>query len=297
MSKNKLYFSVITIAAILGFGVMSCKKDVTGVTLDQPTATLAVGKTLTLVATVLPDKAANKKVTWKSDNEKVARVNNGIVNAISEGMATITVTTDDGNKAASCVVRVVSSTLLSITFPTGTLIIDLGDEVAALQNVTAKGANGNDITDSLTIAGLNFVGKGELIYTAKDTSGTESKTRPVIIKSDKLFGTYFVKETNDDGYTDFYTVTVTASDGDVTKLVINNFWGEGFTAVFEGNGKSTTLTMVPFSATFGEWTANLTGTATYKKSATNDYVIYECKTMAVWNDGDVDNYTAIFERY
>ena len=81
-------------------------KAVTKVTLDKSKGTLLYGssvaassKTVTLKATISPTTATNKKVTWKSSNEKVAKVDkNGKVTAVGKGTATITVTTDDGKK-------------------------------------------------------------------------------------------------------------------------------------------------------------------------------------------------------
>ena len=83
------------------------KITVTGVTLNKTTLTLDVGKTDTLKATVTPSDATNKNVTWTSDNAKVATVTgSGIVTAIAAGTTTVTVTTTDGNKTATCFVSV-----------------------------------------------------------------------------------------------------------------------------------------------------------------------------------------------
>jgi len=80
---------------------------VTSVKLDKSEATLTVGGTVTLVATVAPENATNKKMTWKSDKTDIATVDaNGKVTAIKAGTATITVTTEDGNKTATCKVTV-----------------------------------------------------------------------------------------------------------------------------------------------------------------------------------------------
>ena len=79
---------------------------VTGVTLDKATLTLTVPETATLIATVSPETATDKSVTWASDNEAVATVADGVVTAVAEGTATITVTTVDGNFTATCVVTV-----------------------------------------------------------------------------------------------------------------------------------------------------------------------------------------------
>lgn len=80
---------------------------VTSITLNQTTASLKKGETLTLTATVAPSDAANKSVTWSSSNNSVATVStSGVVTAISEGTAVITVKTADGGKTASCTVAV-----------------------------------------------------------------------------------------------------------------------------------------------------------------------------------------------
>lgn len=80
--------------------------SVKGVSLDKESAELEVGGSLTLTATVAPDDAANKNVSWKSDKEEVATVANGTVTAVAAGSAVITVTTEDGGKTASCTVTV-----------------------------------------------------------------------------------------------------------------------------------------------------------------------------------------------
>jgi len=83
---------------------------VSGVTLNQTTATLIVDETLTLTATILPDNATNKAITWSSSNNDVATVLDGVVTAVSVGSATITVTTADGNKTATCTLIVLVAT-------------------------------------------------------------------------------------------------------------------------------------------------------------------------------------------
>lgn len=81
--------------------------SVTSITLNQTTASLKKGETLTLTATIAPSDAANKSVTWSSSNNSVATVTtSGVVTAIGEGTAVITVKTADGGKTASCTVAV-----------------------------------------------------------------------------------------------------------------------------------------------------------------------------------------------
>ena len=82
---------------------------VTGVSLDKTSLNLNPGKGDTLTATIMPDNATNKNVTWSSSEENVATVKDGVVTAVAEGTATITVTTEDGNKTATCTVIVTNN--------------------------------------------------------------------------------------------------------------------------------------------------------------------------------------------
>ena len=84
---------------------------VTGVTLTPETAELKVDETKNLIITVAPETATNKKYTCTSDKESVATVDNtGLITAKSVGTAKIIVTTEDGNKTATCTVTVTKPT-------------------------------------------------------------------------------------------------------------------------------------------------------------------------------------------
>ena len=81
--------------------------DVASVTLDKNALTLYTNrdpKTATLTATVSPDNATDKTVTWISADEKIATVENGVVTAVANG--TTTITAQAGDKTATCVVTV-----------------------------------------------------------------------------------------------------------------------------------------------------------------------------------------------
>ncbi|PQJ15199.1 Ig-like domain-containing protein, partial [Aureicoccus marinus] len=87
--------------------------NVTGVLLTPETAEVDEDTDLQLTASVQPADATNQQLSWSSDNTAVATVDsNGLVSAISPGVATITVTTTDGaftDTAAITVVRPVTS--------------------------------------------------------------------------------------------------------------------------------------------------------------------------------------------
>lgn len=114
--------AVITATTVYGGYTASCRVTVTtaveGVTLDRETAAIYIDETLDLTATVSPELASDKSVTWKSDNQDVATVDqNGRVTPINRGMAVITVTTEDGSYTAECTVTVMLRT--EITSLTG----------------------------------------------------------------------------------------------------------------------------------------------------------------------------------
>ena len=77
------------------------------VSLDIENKEIEPGEEFTLTATVTPEDALIKDVTWSSSNENVATVDeNGKVKGVVEGSATITVTTVDEGRTATCSVRV-----------------------------------------------------------------------------------------------------------------------------------------------------------------------------------------------
>ncbi len=111
---------------------------VTGVSLNKASTTLTVGTSETLTATVLPDNATNKAVTWSSNDSTVATVDeSGKVTAVAPGEATITVTTEDGSKTATCTVIVHTAT----TITTQPQSVSVTEGQSATFSVTATGDN------------------------------------------------------------------------------------------------------------------------------------------------------------
>lgn len=84
--------------------------DVTGVSLNKETLPLKTGESETLIATVSPNNATNKALSWRSDDNTIATVDNsGKVTAVKKGNTTITVTTEDGSFTDTCEVSVACS--------------------------------------------------------------------------------------------------------------------------------------------------------------------------------------------
>ncbi|WP_020621318.1 Ig-like domain-containing protein [Colwellia piezophila] len=80
---------------------------VTGISLSSQSGTLYINNTLQLSATITPDNATNTNVTWSSDNSAVVTVSsNGLVTAVKNGTATITVTSTDGSFTANTTITI-----------------------------------------------------------------------------------------------------------------------------------------------------------------------------------------------
>lgn len=93
---------------------------VTAVSLDKTAIALAINGTDSLTATVKPATATNKALSWSSSADAIATVDSsGTVTAVSEGQATITVTSQDGHKSATCTVTVkdLQQTIAGVTGP------------------------------------------------------------------------------------------------------------------------------------------------------------------------------------
>jgi pectate lyase len=110
-------------AAIVGYttrlvfvqGEGTTNTPVTGVSVSPTSLNLLVGGTAQLTATVAPSNATNQSVSWNSNNTAAATVNaSGLITALAPGSATITVTTVDGNKTATCTVTITSGTVSNI---------------------------------------------------------------------------------------------------------------------------------------------------------------------------------------
>ncbi|URN82814.1 leucine-rich repeat protein [Acetobacterium wieringae] len=138
---------------------------VTGVSLDQANLSLGVSRTAQLNATVLPNNAANKTVTWTSSDDTIATVDaTGKVTGKKEGQAAITVKTDDGNKTASCKVTVTTSFEV-------TQIAD-GTAVITGMNGSSKVILIPETIDGVTVSGIG----DQAFYNSDMTSVTIPRT-------------------------------------------------------------------------------------------------------------------------
>ena len=149
--------------------------SVTAVSLDKHEADLNVGDELSLTATVLPENATNKNVSWTSSNEEVAKVDNtGLVTGIAPGEAVITVTTEDGGFTANCSVNVTEAVIPveSVTLDQSEISLTIGSEYTLNATVLPDNATEKSVTwssDNESVATVNESGKitAKAVGTAK----------------------------------------------------------------------------------------------------------------------------------
>ncbi len=152
-----------TITAKSGSCIAECKVTITvsaeSVTLDKTTLSLAIGESATLTATVKPDDATDKNVTWTSSDELVVKVDNGKVTAIKSGKATVTAKC--GGKTAECVVTV-TVPVSSITLDKTTLSLAVGESATLTATVKPDDATDKTVTWSSSDESVVKVDNGKV---------------------------------------------------------------------------------------------------------------------------------------
>lgn len=188
--------ATITVISNDGGYVATCKvtveeisKKVTDIKLNKKEITLLAGKTETIIATIIPDYAENKKIIWTSSDERKATVENGKITAISPGTVEIKATTEDGNKEAICKVTITAAPLEKITFKEESQTIYIGDELKLNVITSPQGSvleNAIWISEEPSIATVEN-GKvmarspGETIITVSSEDGKITASTKVIV--------------------------------------------------------------------------------------------------------------------
>ena len=154
---------------------------VSQITLNKAETSISVGNSETLTATVAPENAANKALTWASSDEDVATVApDGTVTAVKAGAATITATAADGSgKSAVCKVTVTGGTTPSQ--PGGSTGDSSGgsssDRDSHDSNPVIKTETKNNTDGSTTKTETRRDGSVTQTTTGKDGSVTKTETK------------------------------------------------------------------------------------------------------------------------
>jgi len=147
----------------------------TSVSLNKTATSIAVGSTETLTATIQPSNATNKTVNWSSSNTAIATVSDGLVRGVAAGTANITVTTQDGNKTATCAVTVTNPNVpvTGVTLNKTSTNITVGGTETLIATIAPSNATNKDVTWSSSNPNIAIVTNG--LVTAK-TTGTADIT-------------------------------------------------------------------------------------------------------------------------
>ncbi len=174
--------------------VQSSSVPVTGVTVNPATASLQVGTTQQLTATITPSNATNQNVSWSSSNTGVCTVSStGLVTATGAGSAIVTVTTQDGNKTAGCNVSVTSSTVsvtgVTVSPTSATLNVNQTQQLTATvnpanaTNKTVSWSSNNTAVATVNASGLvtaNAVGTATITVITQDGNKTATSAITVV---------------------------------------------------------------------------------------------------------------------
>ena len=228
---------------------------VTEVTLDKTELTLTEGETETLTATVKPDNADNRKVTWSSDRTEVATVDgDGRVTAVKAGEAVVTVTTEDGGKTASCKVTVKAKAVnvTDVSLDRTELTLIEGETETLTATVRPDNADNRKVTwisDKTEVATVDGAGKvtavkpGEAVVTVTTEDGGKTATCRVTVKAKAVSVTEVTLDRTEltltEGEAETLTATVKPDNADNRKVT----WSSDKTeiATVDGAGKVTAV--------------------------------------------------------
>ncbi len=134
--------------------------SVKAISVAPTSTTLNIGEEADLTATIFPDNATNKNVTWTSNKTSVATVDNGKVTALKPGSAVITATSEDGGFSAICNVRVTAVLTIDIALNKDQLKLNTGDSETLTVTNEPENASSKDYVWKSTDKNIAKVSNG-----------------------------------------------------------------------------------------------------------------------------------------
>ncbi len=178
----------------------------TGVSVSPTSATVGLGTTQQLNATIAPANATNQNVTWTSSNTAVATVNaSGLVTAVATGTATITVKTVDGNKTATSAITVSTIPVASVAVSPTSASLYAGNTQQLTATVSPTNATNKNVTwssSNTAVATVNSSGlvtavaAGTATITSTTQDGNKTATATITVNPNTNFTVYFYKPSN-----------------------------------------------------------------------------------------------------
>lgn len=191
--------AVVTVSVPEGYKAV-CNVTVVGrvssITLNEKSILIKPKGSFQLTATVLPENATDKSVSWYSDNTSIVTVSStGLVTAVGSGKTTVHAVTSDGGKMATCEVNV-SIPVTKVTLPQTSATMFVGDEALDLtatlfpydatdRNVRWSSSDESVATvipGALTYASVNPIKAGTANITVTTVDGGLTATCKVTVK-------------------------------------------------------------------------------------------------------------------
>jgi len=246
---------------------------VTSVSLSKETLILNIGDDHTLTATVLPENAIDKTVTWTSNDNTKAIVVDGKVTALAEG--TVAITAKAGNVTATCTVTI-STPIIAVTgisLDKTTLSLSVGENYTLTATVTPTNATDRAVTwtsSNNSIASVDNNGKvtaiaaGTVTITAKAgnetatctvsctssstgySGGNGSEANPYLISSKanmEWLANRVNAGTNYSGSYFLLTRDLTGENDTITSIVGSNY-SSRFSGIFDGDGYEIAIKLI-----------------------------------------------------
>lgn len=141
---------------------LECIIKLEKITLSKTDLKLEIGKEEKLDITFTPENATNKEVTWKSENEEIATVENGIVTGKNIGKTTITVSSEELEENVTCNVEVKPVEVKSISLDETSVKIGAGQNYILYETVSPSNANNSKLTWSSSNTGVITVDNGSI---------------------------------------------------------------------------------------------------------------------------------------
>jgi hypothetical protein len=309
--KRRIATHIAAALLITIMAVAACRKKndpvkVSGVSLNKTTLELAVEGGETLAATVSPADAENQAVAWSSSDAAIATVDqSGMVTAVSAGTATITVTTQDGGKTATCTVTVQAAKIavIGVTLDkttatqnvdeTLTLVATVTPNDATNQNVSWRSSNDAIATvdNSGTVTGI-AAGTATITVTTED--GDKTATCTVTVSEPEPTKEIYALDISEGGNWNYMVAGTDGSsmfikvdkDTDVPTLLFlkpDKNSDEGYTFLFKENGLPHQMIFGDQVFYFGNFRGNKFDLAVINPENTIEYFL-NIETDVDWDD-------------
>ena len=145
---------------------------VTSITLDKTTLSLIKGEEVQLVATVKPDNATDKTVTWTTSDASIVTVNAGRIKAVKSGNASIIAKA--GDKTATCVITV-TTPVESITLDATSATLEEGQSITLIATINPSDADEKTVTWSTSNETVASVSNGKVTANKEGTATITAK--------------------------------------------------------------------------------------------------------------------------